>query len=225
VETAITPIRRRGQKVMKQISEHHPGSENHQNPTHNPTFYCTHHECTLILRMPPYTSEARKAQYLTYREMGLKNTQAAEKAGVHRITGHNIWARAGQLESDHSEQGLPPPTIEELAAVKPKTGRPKALNELECNAIFAACTASKKARKKRQHHIALEEGFEACRRTIETRMRAMNLQRCKPTKKLGLTDIQRAQRYEIALSRKDWGYAEWSKVVFSDEASILVGEH
>ena len=40
-----------------------------------------------------------------------------------------------------------------------------------------------------------------------------------------LTDIQRAQRYEIALSRKDWGYAEWSKVVFSDEASILVGEH
>jgi hypothetical protein len=56
-------------------------------------------------------------------------------------------------------------------------------------------------------------------------MRAMNLRRCKPTKKLGLTDIQRAQRYEIALSRKDWGYAEWSKVVFSDEASILVGEH
>jgi hypothetical protein len=27
------------------------------------------------------------------------------------------------------------------------------------------------------------------------------------------------------LSRKDWGYAEWSKVVFSDKASILVSEH
>ena len=53
----------------------------------------------------------------------------------------------------------------------------------------------------------------------------MNLRRCKPTKKLGLTDIQRAQRYEIALSRKDQGYTEWSKVVFSDKASILVGEH
>jgi hypothetical protein len=40
-----------------------------------------------------------------------------------------------------------------------------------------------------------------------------------------LTDVQRAQRYELALSRQNWGYNEWSKVVFSDEASILVGEH
>ena len=56
-------------------------------------------------------------------------------------------------------------------------------------------------------------------------MQAMNLRRCKPTKKLRLTDIQWAQQYEIALSRKDWGYAEWPKVVFLDEASILVGEH
>ena len=56
-------------------------------------------------------------------------------------------------------------------------------------------------------------------------MRALGLKRGKSTKKLALTDIQRAQRYEIALSRKDWGYAEWSKVVFSDEALILVGEH
>jgi hypothetical protein len=36
----------------------------------------------------------------------------------------------------------------------------------------------------------------------------MNLRRCKPTKKLGLTDIQQAQQYKIALSRKDWGYTE-----------------
>jgi hypothetical protein len=99
------------------------------------------------------------------------------------------------------------------------------LSNEDCNKIFAACTINKKARKKRFHHVAAKEGFEACRRTIETRMRQMNLRRCKSTKKIGLTDIQRAQRYEIALSRKDWGYAEWSKVVFSDEASILVGEH
>jgi hypothetical protein len=53
----------------------------------------------------------------------------------------------------------------------------------------------------------------------------MNLYQNKPIKKLALTPIQRAQRYKIALSRKDWGYKEWSKVVFSDEASILIGEH
>ena len=89
-----------------------------------------------------YTSEARKAQYLAYREMGLKNTQVAEKARIKRNTRHNIWARASQLEIDRD---IPPPTIEELVAVKPKAGRPKVLSELDCNAIFAACTASKKA--------------------------------------------------------------------------------
>jgi hypothetical protein len=51
-----------------------------------------------------YASEARKAQYLAYREMGLKNTQVAEKAGIKRNTRHNIWARASQLEIDHFER-------------------------------------------------------------------------------------------------------------------------
>ena len=55
-------------------------------------------------------------------------------------------------------------------------------------------------------------------------MRERRLGRPKSTKKLFLTDIQRAQRYELALSRKDWGLCEWRKVVFSDEASILVRE-
>jgi hypothetical protein len=36
----------------------------------------------------------------------------------------------------------------------------------------------------------------------------MNLRRYKPTKKLVLTDIQKAQRYKIALLQKDWGYKE-----------------
>jgi|SRR6266487_6862153 hypothetical protein len=95
-----------------------------------------------------YTSEARKAQYLTYREMGLKNAEAARRAGIEPHTANYIWARAGKLEIHHAEQNLPPPTIEELVAVKPKTRRPKVLSELDCNTIFTACTASKKARRK-----------------------------------------------------------------------------
>jgi hypothetical protein len=87
--------------------------------------------------------------------------------------------------------------------VKSKTGRPKVLDEVDCNAIFVACTALKKAWKKQQHYIALKGGFKACRQTIETQMQAMNLQQCKPTKKLRLTDIQQAQQYEIALLYKD----------------------
>jgi hypothetical protein len=94
--------------------------------------------------MPSYTSEARKAQYLTYCKMGLKNAHGATKAGISRDTGHNIWTQAGQLEIDHSEKDLPP--VEELVAVKPKAGRSKVLNELECNTIFAACRSGMEGR-------------------------------------------------------------------------------
>jgi hypothetical protein len=83
-----------------------------------------------------YTSEARKAQYLTYCEIGLKNTQAAEKAGIKQNTGYNIWASTGQLEIDYLEKDLQLPTIEKLVAVKPKAGRPKVLSKLDCIAIF-----------------------------------------------------------------------------------------
>jgi hypothetical protein len=92
-----------------------------------------------------YTSDARKAQYLTYREIGLRNSVAAKRSGITRQTRHNIWKRAGQLEIDHVEQDLPPPTIEQTVAIRPKASRPKVLDEFECNAIFAACTVSKEA--------------------------------------------------------------------------------
>jgi hypothetical protein len=128
----------------------------------------------------------------------------------------------GKLEVEHTEKGLPPPTWEEKLARKPGSGAKPKLTDEDVNLIFKECTLNRKQRKKLQHVVAAELGFDACRRTIETRLRKAGLGRYKPTKKLNLTDLQRAQRYEIALSRKDWGLAEWRTIIFSDEASIIV---
>jgi hypothetical protein len=89
--------------------------------------------------------------------------------------------------------------------------------------LMEACTLNKTQRKKLWHIVAKEEGFFYIHRTtIENKLRARGLRRVKSTKKLGLTDIQKAQRLEVALLRKDWGLEEWRKVIFSDEASIIV---
>jgi hypothetical protein len=96
----------------------------------------------------PYTSEARKAQYLTYRECGMKANEAARQAGLAITTAKDIWRRAGEIEASHAENNIASPSIEELVAVKPKTGRPKVLSDADCNVIFAACTVDKKARKR-----------------------------------------------------------------------------
>ena len=71
--------------------------------------------------------------------------------------------------------------------------------------------------------MSKEEGFfDVYRRIIKKKLRARGLRRRKSTKKLSLTEIQKAQRLEVALSRKDWGLEEWRKVIFSDEASIII---
>lgn len=158
--------------------------------------------------MGKHTSDAQKARFLTLIECGTKQSEAARSCGLERSTAFNIKKRAGDLMVQHTENGLPPPTIDEQVARKPGSGRPPLLTDHDCQEIFRACTSSKSQRRKRQHYVAAEEGFNACRRTIETRMRKLNLYRTKPTKKLHLTDVQMAQRYELALSREHWGYAE-----------------
>jgi hypothetical protein len=70
--------------------------------------------------------------------------------------------------------------------------------------LLKACTLNKNQRKKLWHIVAQEEGFfDLHRRMIEKKLRARGLRRAKSTKKLSLTDIQKAQRYKVALSRKD----------------------
>jgi len=172
--------------------------------------------------MAPQTTEIERAIFLTHLEY-VSLPEAARKAGINRKTATNIKLRAANLEIEHIEAGLPPPTIQELIRRKEGSGAKPKISEAEVDEILAACTANKKQRKKLWHVVAHEEGFfDVTRRTIETKLRERGLRRCKSTKKLGLTDIQRAQRYEIALSRKDWGLAEWRKVIFSDEAAIVV---
>ena len=55
-----------------------------------------------------------------------------------------------------------------------------------------------------QFEVAQELNLKASKSTIRTVARGHKIHRVKPTKKLALTPIQEAERYEIALSRKDW---------------------
>ena len=56
-----------------------------------------------------------------------------------------------------------------------------------------ACTLNKSQRQKLWHNVTQEEGFfNIHRRTIERKLCARGLHRAKLTKKLGLTDIQKA---------------------------------
>jgi hypothetical protein len=156
---------------------------------------------------------------------GAKVAVAMREIGLKRQTAYDWAHQYGDLCLEFQELGLSPPTMAQHVDRKPGSGAKSKINNDEVKQVFDACCKDKKSRKKRWVDISREEGFEVCRRTIEIRLRKMGLKRMKSTKKLELTDIQRAQQYEIALSRKDWTLADWKCIIWSDEASILVGEH
>jgi hypothetical protein len=47
----------------------------------------------------------------------------------------------------------------------------------------------------------------------------------KPTTKPGLTDIARQQRLQFALQYRDWTLNDWKRVIWSDETSVILGQH
>jgi len=120
--------------------------------------------------MAPQTTEIERAIFLTHLEY-VSLPEAARKAGINRKTATNIKLRAANLEIEHIEAGLPPPTIQELIRRKEGSGAKPKISEAEVDEILAACTANKKQRKKLWHVVAHEEGFfDVTRRTIETKL-------------------------------------------------------
>ena len=133
----------------------------------------------------------------------MSNREAARQAGLDKSTAYNMEKRAGIVFVLLAEQQLATPTFVEQISRIAGSGRPKVLSDEDCMTSFKACTQDKKSRMKQQHHVSLEEGFEACRRVVKQLMRKIGLYRNKSTKKPGLTDVRKAQRFEIPLSRKD----------------------
>ncbi|OCK96531.1 uncharacterized protein K441DRAFT_657209 [Cenococcum geophilum 1.58] len=96
--------------------------------------------------MGPYTSNVRKAQYLTYCECGKTRRKVVKLCNLAKSTAADIWKRSLAVKEERLTASLP-----DLVSVKEKSGR-----------------LNKKNYKKQQHHVAVEEGFKACRITIET---------------------------------------------------------
>jgi hypothetical protein len=174
--------------------------------------------------MGKHALDIDKAAFLVHLQH-VYQAEAARRAGLKKQTANDLKLRADAVKTEHTEKGLPPLTLEEQISRKPGSGAKPKITDNEVLKLLEACTLNKKQRKKLWHIVAQEEGFfDLHRRTIEEKLRARGLRRWKSTKKIGLTDIQKAQRYEIVLSRKDWGLEEWRRVIFSDEASIIVSE-
>ena len=74
--------------------------------------------------MGPYTSDVRKAQYLTYRKCRKSGREAVKLYNLAKSTAANIWKQSLKVKEERLTTSLPPPKIKDLVSVKKKSGRP-----------------------------------------------------------------------------------------------------
>ena len=103
----------------------------------------------------------------------------------------------------------------------PRSGRaPKGTSEF-AKRVVNAVVDNRNGREKSSH--ALAEYFGVSPRTIWRILKAYGFRKSKPTRKPGLTDKQRYQRYLFAIRYKDWTYEDWKRVIWTDETSVMLG--
>ena len=152
----------------------------------------------------PYIDEVRKGAFINDLKHGYTLSAAARDTGINVKTARGIKRRANEIIIFNDNHDLPPPTLSEQVAKRAKTGRPHVLSEIEINTLNDAISADKHHRELPFFEVAQELDLHVSKSIIRQTTRALHFHRVKPTKKLALTDIQEALRYEITLSRKDW---------------------
>jgi hypothetical protein len=150
---------------------------------------------------------------------------AANRLRLRQNDARGIKKRADEVTIYCDQHNEPAPSLHDRTIDKSKPGRRPALTELQINQLDHAISQDRQHRELPQVEVSRELGFEAGETTVRNAANSHQINRVKSTKKLALTPIQGATRYEIALSRKDYKLEDWKRVSFSDEAAILVGKH
>jgi hypothetical protein len=95
--------------------------------------------------MAPQTTDIEKAVFLTHLQY-VYIAEAARRAGLNTKIATNIKNRAAELEIQHAEAGLPPPTIIELVSRKEGSGAKPKISDEEVLLLLKTCTLNKKQR-------------------------------------------------------------------------------
>jgi hypothetical protein len=151
----------------------------------------------------PFIDEADKAAFLSRIDDGNAIVPAAKRSKIYLKSTRRIITKSHEIEIYNNNHNLSPLSLHGRVANKPMTRRDPVMLEIDINRLQGAIEKDRHYREMRQFKVAQKLGIKASQSTIRKEIKARYLNRVKPTKKLALTPIQEAQRYEIALSRKD----------------------
>jgi hypothetical protein len=71
-------------------------------------------------------------------------------------------------------------------------------------------------------YISQELGHVISPMTVWRILRAAGLKKTKPTRKPGLTEKMKRERFQFCLLHQDWTVEDWKRVIWSDETSVII---
>jgi transposase len=142
----------------------------------------------------------QRAAIVVLDKQGLPHTDIAQQAGTSLPTVRH-WLKHYEEKKDVADE--------------PRSGRPRSTDEAMDTAIIGACYVEKNFCTPRG--LKRKYGFEASPRTIDRRMREVNLFGRIARHRKRLTDEEKRARLSFAEGYKHMTAEDWMKVMFADE--------
>lgn len=151
-----------------------------------------------------HLSEEQAVKVITLIEDGRSQRYVANVTGVHQSTISRVVRRYRETGQYSRREGQGRRRI--TTAVDDRFLRVTALRTRHCTARML------------QHDLLAARNVNISVQTVRNRLRNHNLRAMVPARGPRLTRAHRVARLQFAREHADWGLAEWSNVVFSDES-------
>jgi len=169
--------------------------------------------------MAPPHDMATRAQVVTLKALGLKNSEIERQTGIKTRTINSIYDRAIQRGFDpNAEQRVVHDNHVQNAS---RPGRPSKQTEDIKEDILNKVRQDRYGREKTCAYIAAEMGGISAM-TVWRVLRKAGMKKTKPTRKPGLTKKMKEERLAFCRHHQHWTLEDWKNVIWSDETSIIL---
>jgi transposase len=155
-------------------------------------------------------TEGERGEIIGMRKAGMSFAAIGRELSVHEETVRKVWI---YYESTGEHKPLP------------RQGRPTILKEHDRRIIKRHITKNREGRREPLGNITEKFNLDVCVDTLAKELNKLGLYHRTARKKPYITEQQRIKRLQFAKDCQDFGYDEWSRVLFSDEMGIQTGSN
>lgn len=158
------------------------------------------------------TTEAQRAQVITFREVGLSYAKIAERTGIPKTTCFDIVKR----DQEHRKEGELTP----YTASAPRSGRPEKLTRREKRHLISI---AKRERRVSLGILTRSITTKVCMKTARKVLANAGLRRRRAKRKPYISPLQKLKRFLWCKERRNWTLDDWRRVIWTDESRFEVG--